>query len=196
MSNVFYISDTHFGHESTCTKFTNKDGSPLRPFSCAQEMDEEMIRRWNSVVGKNDKVYHLGDVCINKRYLSTMERLNGSKTLIRGNHDIFKIREYLKYFSEVHAVRYTTGRDFVMSHIPLHPECIAERYRVNVHGHLHANLIGDPRYINVSVEQINFTPLAHEDLVKIITDRKEPIDEWNDRTRRTVAEAPRWSPTT
>ena len=42
MPATFIVSDTHFGHESTCTKFKREDGSPLRPFSCAEEMDEHM----------------------------------------------------------------------------------------------------------------------------------------------------------
>ena len=59
------------------------------------EMDEEMIKRWNETVRPNDKVYHLGDVVINRKALTTLSRLNGDKVLIRGNHDIFKLEEYI-----------------------------------------------------------------------------------------------------
>src|SRR5690606_38714737 len=102
MPDIFFVSDTHFGHEKTCTVFKRADGSPLRPFSCAQEMDEEMVRRWNDVVRPNDKVYHHGDVVVNKKFLPIMERLNGNNRLIRGNHDIMKLSEYRKYFGEVY----------------------------------------------------------------------------------------------
>lgn len=183
---TFYISDTHYGHEATCTKFVRSDGTPLRPFSCAQEMDEEMVKRWNSVVSPSDKVYHLGDVAMKKQFLPILSRLNGKKTLIKGNHDIFETRDYLKYFSEVHGVRYPETREFVMSHIPLHPDSVRERYKINVHGHLHAHRVEreispikpglgkeiDPMYFNVSVEQINYTPISHDELLQKIKEQQ------------------------
>ena len=120
MPNTFVISDTHFGHENTCTKFKRDDGTPLRPFANAEEMDEAMVQRWNDVVGKNDTVYHLGDVVINKKFLPIMDRLNGRKKLIMGNHDIFGAKEYLKYFYEICSYRVFVD-EFIFSHVPLHP---------------------------------------------------------------------------
>jgi len=186
MSNTFFISDTHFGHDKCCTVFKREDGTPLRPFANAEEMDEAMVDRWNSVVKKNDKVYHLGDVVINKKSLPIMSRLNGEKRLIMGNHDIFGSKEYLKYFYEVSAYRVFVDQ-FILTHMPLHPDCVSDRFKVNVHGHLHANRItierevympggcymtmydNDPRYFNVSVEQINYTPISIDDLRKAIS---------------------------
>ena len=55
---TFLISDTHFGHANICV-FTKSDGTKVRPFNSADEMDEVMIERWNAMVGKDDKVYHL-----------------------------------------------------------------------------------------------------------------------------------------
>jgi calcineurin-like phosphoesterase family protein len=185
-ANIFFISDTHFGHEKCCTTFKRKDGSPLRPFANAQEMDEEMVRRWNEVVREQDKVYHLGDVVINLKFLSTLERLNGSKRLIRGNHDNGKIKDYLKYFKEVYGVRVL--EDMVLSHVPLHPESVTQRWNVNVHGHLHANEVmkrdfnsfdneytywPDPLYMNVSVEQIDYRPIELSELRAKIKARRE-----------------------
>lgn len=164
MANVFFISDTHFGHEKTCTTFKREDGSPLRPFANAQEMDEEMIRRWNSVVRPDDKVYHLGDVVINLKHLSILNRLNGNKRLIRGNHDIGRTKDYSLYFKEIYGVRVL--EDMVLTHVPLHPESVTQRWNVNVHGHYHANIVKHPGtripdtlYYNVSVEMIDYTPM-------------------------------------
>ncbi len=62
MPSVFLVSDTHFGHAGVC-KFTESDGvTKIRPWTDPQEMDEEMVKRWNETVRPNDKVYHLGDV--------------------------------------------------------------------------------------------------------------------------------------
>lgn len=169
--NIFFISDTHFGHENTFTKFKKADGcTPLRPFSSIEEMNETMISNWNDVVKPNDKIYHLGDVVINRKYLPILERLNGKKRLIRGNHDIFPIKDYLKYFDEIYGVRVFS--DMICSHIPLAKECIS-RFGINVHGHLHGNDIADGLYFNVSVEQINFIPIELSVLRNEIKKKKE-----------------------
>jgi calcineurin-like phosphoesterase family protein len=183
MPATFFISDTHFGHEKTCTVFKREDGSPLRPFSSAEEMDEFMVKAWNERVGKNDKVYHLGDVVINRKFLNILGRLNGDKVLIRGNHDIFKLEDYTKYFRDIRAFDVKNG--MIFSHVPIHPESLG-RFGTNIHGHLHANrvkkIVGvdpstgelthskeiDPRYFNVSVECIDFAPITLEEVNKRI----------------------------
>ncbi len=65
MPSVFLVSDTHFGHAGVC-RFTHPDDPEvkLRPWTDPDEMDEEMVRRWNDCVRPSDKVYHLGDVVI------------------------------------------------------------------------------------------------------------------------------------
>lgn len=157
----FLISDTHFGH-SKILEFNNYDGSPVRPFSTVEEMDETMVENWNSVVGPNDKVYHLGDVVMSKKSLPILNRLNGKKTLIAGNHDIFDTKEYLKYFDNMRGYRVIDG--YILSHIPIHPDTI-ERFKGNIHGHLHGNVMNNPLYMSVCVEQINYTPILFEELI-------------------------------
>ena len=121
-----------------------------------------MVRMWNEVVNPCDRVYHLGDVVMNKQYLPIMDRLNGKKVLIKGDHDIFDAKEYLKYFEDVRA--YTIYEKVIMSHIPVHPDT-KERWKMNIHGHLHTNVIEDPWYQNVSVEQIGFKPILLEEVI-------------------------------
>ena len=184
MPSVFLVSDTHFGHAGVC-RFTRNDGcTPLRPWDDAAEMDEAMVAAWNERVRPNDKVYHLGDVVINRRALAIMSRLNGDKVLIRGNHDIFRVIESRQYFRELRAYHVMNG--MILSHIPLHTESLG-RFGVNSHGHLHANRVKkirgvnaktgellysdeiDPRYHNVSVEQLpDFAPILFEDVIKRI----------------------------
>lgn len=179
MPAVFLVSDTHFGHKGVC-HFTRNDGiTKLRPWDTPEEMDEAMVKVWNERVGPKDKVYHLGDVVINRRCLPTMARLNGDKVLIRGNHDIFPDDEYRKYFRELRAYHVVEG--MIFSHIPLHPESLG-RFGVNVHGHLHSNRvmkagpasgefatqIVDTRYHCVCVEQTDFAPILFEDVKKRI----------------------------
>jgi calcineurin-like phosphoesterase family protein len=174
MPAVFLVSDTHFGHTGVC-RFTRNDGvTKLRPWDNADEMDEEMVKRWNETVRPNDKVYHLGDVVINRKALGIMRRLNGDKVLIRGNHDIFRDDEYREHFRELRAYHVMNG--MILSHIPIHPESLG-RFGTNIHGHLHANRVMaevwgkheiDPRYHCVCVEQTDFRPILLEDVYKRI----------------------------
>ena len=183
MPAVFLVSDTHFGHSGVCRFMRNDGVTKLRPWDTPEEMDEEMVKRWNERVRPNDKVYHLGDVVINRRALPTLARLNGDKVLIRGNHDIFRDDEYRQYFRELRAYHVMNG--MILSHIPIHEESLG-RFGVNIHGHLHANRVMkrasslmefmkrgkrewiDPRYHCVCVEQTDFTPILFEDVIKRI----------------------------
>ena len=90
MTETFVVSDTHFGHAGVC-RFLRDDGTKLRPWDTVEEMDEYMVEAWNNTVRPQDKVYHVGDVVMNRRCLKIMERLNGDKVLIKGNHDIFRL---------------------------------------------------------------------------------------------------------
>ena len=176
MPSVFLTSDTHFGHAGVC-RFLRDDGvTKLRPWDNPEEMDEEMVKRWNETVKPTDKVYHLGDVVINRKAMSTLYRLNGDKVLIRGNHDIFKDEDYRQHFRELRAYHVMNG--MILSHIPIHEESLG-RFGVNIHGHLHANRVQirgfngkpmgiDNRYHCVCVEQTDFAPITLEEVNKRI----------------------------
>jgi len=183
MPATFLVSDTHFGHAGVC-RFTEADGvTKIRPWTDPAEMDEAMIQRWNDVVRPSDKVYHLGDVVINRKSLPTLARLNGDKVLIRGNHDIFRDDEYREYFRELRAYHVLNG--MILSHIPVH-EASLGRFGTNIHGHLHTNRVkkargvdartgavlysdeNDVRYHCVCVEQTGFAPILLEDVFKRI----------------------------
>lgn len=160
MVTTFVMGDTHLGQESILT-FKRNDGSPLRVFSSIDEHDEYIVEQWNKTVRPQDKVYHAGDVTMHKRFLHLCGRLNGHKRLVMGNHDDHGAKEYLKYFEELYGSRILDG--MIISHFPIHTDCV-NRFKVNVHGHLHANVINDPRYINVSCEQVGYTPVSLEQI--------------------------------
>jgi calcineurin-like phosphoesterase family protein len=183
MHNKFFIADTHFGHGNILT-FKRNDGTPLREFASIEEHDETLIKNWNAVVRPVDTVYALGDIIIHRRNMPILGRLNGKKRLIRGNHDIFPTKEYMPYFYEILAYRVfnDTPKKFICSHIPIHPESLS-RWSANVHGHLHSNQVNwevesaggsftttekDPRYVCVSVEHTNYTPLHLDEVLERI----------------------------
>lgn len=175
MSNYFLISDLHLGHANSIN-FKRTDGKPLRPFASVEEMDETIIDNWNKVVGKNDKVCILGDVVINKKHLHKVDRLNGNKALVMGNHDELSLELLSKHFYKVYGSK--EHDTCIFTHIPVHTNQLM-RFSANLHGHSHSNFVlnedgeRDWRYFNVSVDcdTMNFTPKAWEDIVKILKDR-------------------------
>lgn len=174
---TFLVSDTHFGHAGVC-KFLCENGvDKIRPWTDPEEMNEAMVKMWNETVRPTDKVYHLGDVVINRKYLPILDRLNGDKVLVKGNHDIFKLEDYTKYFRDIRG-SHKMG-EYILTHIPLHPDSLARWCGGNFHGHLHTNRVLDmfdeidPRYFNVSVEQIGFKPILFEDAVKKMKEQQD-----------------------
>jgi len=161
MTNTFLISDTHFSH-GNILNFMKKDNTPLRPFFVdINHHDFVLIDNWNKVVGKNDKVYHLGDVGFTNfpKLKTIFDMLNGTKVLIKGNHDNFKLSQYAQIFKDVRATHQLDK--FVLSHVPIHPYSL-DRWKGNLHGHLHEGQIDDERYVNMCVEHWNYTPVPFE----------------------------------
>lgn len=167
---IFLTADTHFGHKGICS-FTEENGNPFRPWNDVSRMNEAMIEYWNITVKPGDKVYILGDYVINRKFIDVAKRLNGKKCLVKGNHDIFRLRDYTPYFYDVRSYHVMNG--LIFSHIPIHPMEL-NRFGCNVHGHLHTKRVLeddgsiDPRYYCVSVEHTNFRPIALDQVIENI----------------------------
>jgi len=167
MAETYFIGDTHFGHKGMIAFEAIK---PYRPFATMEEHNETLVERWNSVVRKQDSVWHLGDFCFGKQNLEIASRLNGTKRLVMGNHDQYPASDYLKYFTRVCGVAEFHG--IILSHIPVH-ESQKARYRANIHGHLHNKVLIDDWHFNVSAEQNTLTPISYADLQKKLPAQKE-----------------------
>lgn len=171
--STFLISDLHLGHDNS-RKFLRFDGKPLRNFDSLTAMHDYMIYANNSVVKPSDRLYILGDVAINKNSLSLLKEFNGHKVLIKGNHDIFKLKDYLPYFDDIRGSHKL--ENYILTHIPIHAQSVPRWADGNIHGHLHYNWVGtyfatsdprdlaDTRYFNVSCELLNYTPINFERL--------------------------------
>ena len=159
---IYIIADTHFGDE-------NIRLYEERPFQNTDEMDNEMIRRWNETVTDDDLVYHLGDFCSQgeDRCRELLSLLTGHKFLVMGNHDLYlspqKWREL--GFEECYDLPIILKGFFMLSHEPLYI-CRSMPY-ANLFGHVH-NI---PTYRSVSsrsacvsVERIDYTPILLETL--------------------------------
>jgi calcineurin-like phosphoesterase family protein len=162
----WFISDTHFFHENII-QFCG------RPFANAELMNEALVANWNSVVGPNDYVYHLGDVACgyssftNRELSELLHSLNGRKRLIVGNHDPIKSTVIQNCFEKIELWKGFKEHNFTASHMPLREGGFRDG-AFNVHGHIHNNVIDDPKYINVSVEQINYKPIHIDEIGALI----------------------------
>jgi calcineurin-like phosphoesterase family protein len=166
MNEIFFIADTHFGHKRIIEFDLTR---AYRQFATIEEHDEELIRRWNTTVKPKDTVWHLGDFCFGKRNLEIAGRLNGNKKLVMGNHDMYASTDYLKYFTRLAGAVELKG--MILTHVPVAERELESRWTRNIHGHLHTKKVMHPgftvpdnRYINVSCEQINLTPVNYDDL--------------------------------
>ena len=141
MSKVFFTGDLHFGHENVIV-FDN------RPFKTVEEMDEELIRRWNAKVDKGDLTYVLGDMIWKTRNddaPSLINKLNGQIILIKGNHDRFlhnaKAKEALAGLKDYDDICVTlengTKKRVILSHY-FTPMYNGHRYQaIHLHAHSH-----------------------------------------------------------
>jgi len=160
----WFISDTHFFH-ANILKFTGDDGKRIRPFNSLDEMHEIMIQNWNSLVDDNDYVYHLGDVTFQYHgpFNNLMSRLKGKKRLIIGNHDKLMNPNLFRWFEKAELWKGFKEYNFTATHIPLRLESLRDG-AFCVHGHIHQNIMEDPHYINVCVEQRNYTPVHIDEI--------------------------------
>ena len=159
MSEVFFISDLHFGHRSIL-KYRQREG-----ITTEQEHSELIFHNIMTVVSKRDNLWVLGDVAFTKEWLYKLKYIKCRKNLILGNHDEHNMQDYLNVFDSVHA--FVKFREFWLSHCPMHEAEL--RGRINVHGHVHKQTImkdgkPDPRYYNVCVENVDWKPISLTEL--------------------------------
>jgi calcineurin-like phosphoesterase family protein len=164
MSVVRFIADLHLSHSNMATR---------RGFSTIEEHDEHIIAKWNSVVHKRDVTYILGDVTMEKSSpYPLLDRLNGLKHVVLGNHDRRQdVKKLLEHVESVAGMINYKG--VILTHAPIHPMELEYRFPVNIHGHIHDKQVmlldscfeePDERYICVSCERVDYTPKTLEEL--------------------------------
>ena len=156
MSKVYVTSDLHFGHFNMAKR---------RGFFSAEEHDIFIINNWNKLITKHDTIIILGDISLgNTKEYVKLNLLKGIKQVVLGNHDSCNIQKLLPYVKKVYGCK--EYKHCLLTHIPVHPSQF-DRYRLNIHGHLHDSEIDDDRYINVSLERTNFQPVCLSNIIKI-----------------------------
>lgn len=176
--NYFFTADTHFGHRNI-VKYSN------RPFKDVEEMDEEMVKRWNSVIGIDDTVYHLGDVylCSKRRGNEIIHSLNGNINLIVGNHDRHNLKDLTNSgrFSNIADIDEITieGTKVVLCHYAMRIWNKSHHGSYHLYGHSHGSLPDDPHSLSfdVGVDCHDYYPITWDRVKQIIDTKKyKPID--------------------
>jgi calcineurin-like phosphoesterase family protein len=153
--SIFFTGDTHFGH----TKIIQYC---KRPFKTADEMNEEIVRRWNSVVGSKDDVYHVGDFAFMPaaQARAIRKRLNGRIFLIEGNHDNGTNYdfEWIKPYYEL----WVGDQEIVLFHYGMRTWHHDLRGTWHLYGHSHGMLPPYGKSMDVGVDCWSFSPITFE----------------------------------
>lgn len=171
----YYISDTHFYHENIIRMCK-------RPYNNVQEMNEDIIRKWNNKVKPNDEVYFLGDFVYKtsqQNAFAILKQLNGKKYFIRGNHDkeslMMSLRSsgLVEWVSDYQIID-DNNKMVVLFHYPIEDWNGQYHGSYHLYGHVHNNdnnYKKMPRRYNVSVELIGYEPRTLDELIKMNMDK-------------------------
>ncbi|SCW80339.1 Calcineurin-like phosphoesterase superfamily protein [Paenibacillus tianmuensis] len=171
---IYFTADLHFEHEKIM-KHTH------RPFRNLEEMHRKLIQKWNQKVSYTDEVYILGDVTMKGGMVANhyLTQLNGTKYLIKGNHDNFVDDEpfdqshfvWIKdYFELKHG-----NHHFILFHYPILEWHKQRHGSIQLHGHIHSNISynlemleqGIKRY-DVGVDANLYAPVSMEEILKTL----------------------------
>jgi calcineurin-like phosphoesterase family protein len=180
MNNLYFTSDLHLGHQKSIL-YCN------RPFTTADEMDEELIQRWNDKVLPNSTVYVLGDLAFHRskdEIVDILRRLKGNIVYIVGNHDKKPVLDALDQLGiKVYQLKDIVVQDPEMEH---GQQCITlchypmiswnkSHYGAwQLYGHHHGSKNGFENkltyaQLDVSVEAHDYTPISYEEVKTLIT---------------------------
>lgn len=170
--SIYFTSDTHFGSDMII-------GFCRGQFSTAQEMDAELIRRWNETVPEDATVFHLGDFCDGPDHMRYLSQLNGRIYLISGNHDKVGDGEGFAAVTE-QATVYIDGQRIILNHYPMLCFGGERTCTWQLFGHVHSgpgNSSGHdlgrlgmlfPRQYDVGVDNNDMRPVSYNELKNII----------------------------
>ena len=160
MSNIWFISDTHFCHEKNFIW-------EKRGYKSVHQMNKDLIEKWNKTVEPEDIVYHLGDVMLNdnEEGMKILKNLKGQIHIIAGNHDTEKrIELYRESWNVVDVkyadlIKYNKHRSFYLSHYPAIVANYDDDKKLwNISGHDHT----ENRFKNMAFQVYNVCIEAHD----------------------------------
>lgn len=172
MGDIFFTSDTHFGHRNIIMGCN-------RPFESVEEMNSIMIKEWNRKVKPKDTIYHLGDVSFlsPQATIHILKQLNGRKILIKGNHDYKVPQAVMAEWDEVHHLKQIKidNHTIVMCHFPMLRWNKSHYGSWMLCGHSHGHIPFDfkVKRLDVGVDCHDFKPLSFEEVRSIMLDKPD-----------------------
>ncbi len=167
-THIFFISDTHFSSK-------RKLNFTLTPFDSVEQMDYELVKRWNGVVGKNDTVYHMGDF----GDYNFVKKLNGKIVLIMGNYEerdagkdveLFRQKLLSLGFKNVVKGGIELNSPLLKKSVYLtHKPTNCKKGRINLFGHIHELSPIKKAGFNVCCNYNNFAPFSEKEINHYIT---------------------------
>lgn len=157
--SIFFTADEHYGHKNII-KYCN------RPFDSVEEMDNEIIKRHNTLVGENDIVYHIGDFTLKGDAEQYISRLNGKHIFIQGSHDKFLPKETPQIIE-------LNNPDIVLCHYAMTVWSKSHYNSWQLFGHSHGKLKGNGKQIDVGVDTHHFFPYSLDEIKKIMSKKED-----------------------
>lgn len=151
---IWFIGDTHFGHRNIIRYCA-------RPYDSIESMESALIANWNNVVGKEDRVFMLGDfaLCGKEKIVEIGNKLHGKKVLILGNHEGASLKTYYGAGFEMISKYPILVDGYLISHIPQETSLYP-----NIHAHTHNTKENDSFHFCTSVEMIEYKPISFEEV--------------------------------
>ena len=170
---TWITSDLHFGHKNIMS-FCPETRARFR--NDVDYMNEQMVTEWNERVAVDDTVYILGDVAFlpAQKAAEYMNRCNGVKILVEGNHDRKTLMDvnFRNSFVEVHKYLDITydGHKCVMFHYPIAEWDQMHRGALHFHGHLHGGVSGLEQFraLDVGMDSTGEIVISMERAIRLI----------------------------
>lgn len=167
---IFFTADTHFNH-ANIIKYCN------RPFQDVNEMNTEIVERWNKIVKENDLIYHLGDFAWSNS-LYFIKQLNGHIHIIFGNHDkdARKYKSSFQRYSDFGFELKEKDHHIVLCHYAMKVWNRSHFNSWHLYGHSHGTLTTNGKSYDVGVDSNNFKPVSLDEICDIMKDKSSNIN--------------------
>jgi calcineurin-like phosphoesterase family protein len=163
---IFFTADWHLWHDNIIELCS-------RPFNKLKHMHNTLIKNHNDVVSKDDHVYIIGDLYWGRNphnLINIINKFNGKKHLILGNHDLLKPFEY-EETGIVQVATWLEVEEFILVHDPA--KSIVYPGRRFLCGHVHDLFVRQKNVVNVGVDVWNFHPISIDTVRKALSTLEE-----------------------
>jgi calcineurin-like phosphoesterase family protein len=178
---TFFTADHHFGH-ANIIKYSN------RPFDTVQQMDAELIRRWNSVVSHGDMVYYVGDFTLRswRESLDFIRQLNGSIYFMPGSHDkwmtdrstpYLALPPHIRFLPALHVLSYSSeAPSITLCHYAMRSWDRSHYASWHLFGHHHGSLPAHGLSFDIGVDCWDFYPVSYKQVSEKMTTLTPIVD--------------------